>query len=71
MNEIWKMAPKSANLSVAAGRWFALDADKNWSEKYFLWFSIYWLGMMGWCVASGAYLAWTDIGYATFGIVIA
>jgi len=65
------MSKKSSSVSVAgATRWFSIDADKNWAERYFLWFSIYWLAMMGGCVATGAYLAWGDVGYATFGVVI-
>lgn len=53
------------------GRWFSVNEDKAWAERFFLWFSVYWIGVFAWVVVSGAYLAWRDAGYATIGLVLA
>ncbi len=65
------MKTGSSKLSGGGSRWFSVNEDKAWTERFFLWFSLYWIGVFGWVVVSGAYLAWRDVGYATIGVALA
>jgi len=51
-------------------RWFSSNAEKAWTEKFFLYYSIYWISLFGLVVITNAYLDWKDTGYLVLSTIM-
>uniref|UniRef100_A0A7S3D735 Cycloeucalenol cycloisomerase n=1 Tax=Palpitomonas bilix TaxID=652834 RepID=A0A7S3D735_9EUKA len=49
--------------------WFSSRADKRWSEKFFLLYAPFWIGVMAVIVATGVYESMGDWEYLYVGLV--
>ena len=48
---------------LPAPRWFAASPQKRWGEKFFLWYSPFWICFVALIVASGAYEHFAHVEY--------
>lgn len=54
----------------SARLWLSDDPGKAWAERFFLLYTPVWIAAVGLVMASGALLAWGDLGFLAFAIAV-
>jgi cycloeucalenol cycloisomerase len=55
---------------VSAGRWLSANPAKAWAERYFLAYSLGWIGAVALVVLTGWIHQWHDVGYLVFSVLL-
>lgn len=57
-------------MSQAPSSWFSADPGKAWTERFILLYSPIWIALVGWALLSRAVLAWDDLTFMGFGLLV-